>query len=143
MAFKFLNPNKGPPPLPPKDEQYTNIVAKTADIMPLNNKLSIGTLLTKFPKPLSREAEQSPKEDENISLPWNFQHHIHVDEGYVGLPPSWLTSAFSEDEISQIHARRAAVLHGVGYKPRPPSPTSSLYPSVIQGHRRNKSSFDS
>ncbi|KAI6037980.1 hypothetical protein EDC04DRAFT_2070574 [Pisolithus marmoratus] len=60
------------------------------------------------------EYEGSGKEegDEGISMPWNFQHHIHVDEGYIGLPPSWATAlstaGFSEEEIAAIHARRKA-----------------------------------
>ncbi|KAL4065516.1 hypothetical protein V8B97DRAFT_1875356, partial [Scleroderma yunnanense] len=60
------------------------------------------------------ECEESGKEegDDGISRPWNFQHHIHVDEGYIGLPPSWsaaLSNAgFSEEEITAIHARRQA-----------------------------------
>ncbi|KAH8822115.1 hypothetical protein DL96DRAFT_342922 [Flagelloscypha sp. PMI_526] len=49
-------------------------------------------------------------EDASISMPWNFQHHVHVDEGYTGLPPSWtarLTAAgFTEEEILSIQARR-------------------------------------
>ncbi|KAI6126307.1 hypothetical protein EDD16DRAFT_313517 [Pisolithus croceorrhizus] len=60
------------------------------------------------------EFEESGKEegDEGISMPWNFQHNIHVDEGYIGLPPSWATSlssaGFTEEEIAAIHARRKA-----------------------------------
>ncbi|OBZ74745.1 DNA-directed RNA polymerase I subunit RPA49 [Grifola frondosa] len=51
-------------------------------------------------------------DDPSISLPRNFQHNIHVDEGFTGLPPTWsasLTEAgFSEEEIAAINARRAA-----------------------------------
>ncbi|KAG9310939.1 hypothetical protein JVU11DRAFT_8813 [Chiua virens] len=51
-------------------------------------------------------------DDEGISLPWNFQHNIHVDEGYIGLPPSWSSAlaqaGFDEDEIAAIHTRRRA-----------------------------------
>lgn len=60
------------------------------------------------------ECDESGKDegDDGISRPWNFQHHIHVDEGYIGLPPSWSaalsTAGFSEEEISAIHARRQA-----------------------------------
>ncbi|KIK25231.1 hypothetical protein PISMIDRAFT_356591 [Pisolithus microcarpus 441] len=60
------------------------------------------------------EYEESGKEegDEGISVPWNFQHHIHVDEGYIGLPPSWATAlssaGFGDEEIAAIHARRKA-----------------------------------
>ncbi|TCD67123.1 hypothetical protein EIP91_000463 [Steccherinum ochraceum] len=53
-----------------------------------------------------------PVEDPSISMPWNFQHNIHVDEGFSGLPPSWTSSlaalGFSQDEITVINARRAA-----------------------------------
>ncbi|KAJ7131480.1 kinase-like domain-containing protein [Mycena epipterygia] len=45
-------------------------------------------------------------------MPWNFQHYVHVDEGFVGLPPSWTTSlqeaGFSDDEIAAIQQRRLA-----------------------------------
>ncbi|CDO68792.1 hypothetical protein BN946_scf184989.g58 [Trametes cinnabarina] len=50
-------------------------------------------------------------DDPSISLPWNFQHNIHVDEGFVGLPPTWAASladaGFSEEEIAAIQAKRA------------------------------------
>ncbi|KAH9943770.1 hypothetical protein B0H21DRAFT_810173, partial [Amylocystis lapponica] len=53
-----------------------------------------------------------PVDDPSISLPWNFQHNVHVDEGYNGLPPTWSASlvdlGFSDDEIANINARRAA-----------------------------------
>ncbi|CAA7262091.1 unnamed protein product [Cyclocybe aegerita] len=75
----------------------------------------------KFPKrsprtpPAAASSEDDPtpgSEDDAISLPWNFQHNIHVDEGYMGIPPSWSTSlaaaGFTEDEIAAIQARRAA-----------------------------------
>ncbi|CAK5271133.1 unnamed protein product [Mycena citricolor] len=54
----------------------------------------------------------SPTDDENISMPWNFSHNVHVDEGFVGLPPSWTTSlqeaGFSEEEIAAIQQRKMA-----------------------------------
>ncbi|KAF8626028.1 hypothetical protein AX15_005118 [Amanita polypyramis BW_CC] len=62
------------------------------------------------------ERPPSPQEDSGISTPWNFQHNIHVDEGFIGLPPSWstqLTSAgFSPEEIAAIQARRVNVYGG-------------------------------
>ncbi|KAF8999771.1 hypothetical protein BDQ17DRAFT_1427513 [Cyathus striatus] len=59
--------------------------------------------------------------DDQISLPWNFQHNIHVDEGYVGIPPSWATSlaeaGFTEDEIAAIQARRTTGSRSPGSQP--------------------------
>ncbi|KAL4253799.1 protein kinase superfamily protein [Abortiporus biennis] len=53
-----------------------------------------------------------PVDDGSISMPWNFQHNIHVDEGFAGLPPTWSASlsemGFSEEEIAAIHSRRNA-----------------------------------
>jgi hypothetical protein len=81
------------------------------------------------------EDPQPPKDDDGISMPWNFQHNIHVDEGYVGLPPSWSTSlasaGFTEEEIAAIHARRT--LRSVAmpenlkylYNERPSSPSTA------------------
>ncbi|TFK71530.1 hypothetical protein BDN72DRAFT_431782 [Pluteus cervinus] len=67
-----------------------------------------------------------PTPDDNISMPWNFQHNIHVDEGYTGLPPSWMTSlleaGFSEEEIVAIQARRAAGTLAPISNERPNSP---------------------
>ncbi|TFK37694.1 hypothetical protein BDQ12DRAFT_685120 [Crucibulum laeve] len=85
-------------------------------------------------EPLVDDAEPAPPaEDDGISLPWNFQHNIHVDEGYVGLPPSWAVSladaGFSEDEIAAIQNRRAAGTRSPGsqylYTDRPESPAST------------------
>ncbi|KAF8954438.1 hypothetical protein BDZ97DRAFT_467413 [Flammula alnicola] len=78
-----------------------------------------------------------PQEDEGISLPWNFQHNIHVDEGYVGIPPSWSTSlasaGFTEEEIAAIQARRAAGVRSPPdlrylYNERPRSPALAGFP---------------
>jgi hypothetical protein len=72
-----------------------------------------------------------PTDDAGISLPWNFQHNIHVDEGYHGLPPSWSASmadaGFTEDEIAAIQARRNAVRSPGSqylYTERPHSPNT-------------------
>ncbi|KAM5537386.1 hypothetical protein V8D89_008905 [Ganoderma adspersum] len=52
-----------------------------------------------------------PIDDPSISLPWNFQHNIHVDEGFSGLPPTWSSqlaeAGFSEEEVTAIQAKRA------------------------------------
>lgn len=78
---------------------------------------------------IETEIPQPPQEDEGISGPWNFQHHIHVDEGFVGLPPSWSNAlsqaGFTDDEIAAIHARRTAV-RGNPNTSRPDSPLSIL-----------------
>ncbi|KAN0079874.1 hypothetical protein V8E55_009440, partial [Tylopilus felleus] len=64
--------------------------------------------------------------DEGVSLPWNFQHNIHVDEGYIGLPPSWSSAlsqvGFNEDEIAAIHARRLAAATGMAPNTNLPNP---------------------
>ncbi|KAG6377719.1 hypothetical protein JVT61DRAFT_14490 [Boletus reticuloceps] len=64
--------------------------------------------------------------DDGISSPWNFQHNIHVDEGYIGLPPSWTSTlsqvGFNDDEIAAIHARRRAAVTGTV----PNTPPSNL-----------------
>lgn len=50
------------------------------------------------------------QEDDNISMPWNFQHNLHVDENMGGLPPSWSSSlqeaGFTEEDIAALQARR-------------------------------------
>lgn len=78
---------------------------------------------------IETEVPQPPQEDEGISGPWNFQHHIHVDEGFVGLPPSWSNAlsqaGFTDDEIAAIHARRTAA-RGNPNTSRPDSPLSIL-----------------
>ncbi|GLB44224.1 putative protein tyrosine kinase [Lyophyllum shimeji] len=71
-----------------------------------------------------------PAVDDNISMPWNFQHNIHVDEGLTGLPPSWSTSlakaGFTEEEIADLQSRRAAGSRSPAssylYADRPASP---------------------
>ncbi|KAF8327323.1 hypothetical protein F5887DRAFT_1011267 [Amanita rubescens] len=53
----------------------------------------------------------SSREDAGISTPWNFQHNIHVDEAFIGIPPSWSTqlasAGFTPEEIAAIQTRRA------------------------------------
>ncbi|KAK0447888.1 uncharacterized protein EV420DRAFT_1313372 [Desarmillaria tabescens] len=50
--------------------------------------------------------------DEGISMPWNFQHNVHVDEAYSGLPPSWaaklVDAGYSEEEMAAIQEARRA-----------------------------------
>ncbi|KAF9468310.1 hypothetical protein BDZ94DRAFT_1246477 [Collybia nuda] len=81
--------------------------------------------------PRSPQTAGSSPSDDGISLPWNFQHNIHVDEGYTGLPPSWTMSlaqaGFTEEEIADIQNRRAAGTRSPGsqylFTDRPASPT--------------------
>ncbi|KAG2151033.1 uncharacterized protein EDB93DRAFT_318012 [Suillus bovinus] len=79
---------------------------------------------------METEDPEPPQEDESISRPWNFQHHIHVDEGFIGLPPSWSNAlsqaGFTEDEIAAIHARRIATRRNPNTS-RPDSPLSILH----------------
>ncbi|KAK2465156.1 hypothetical protein APHAL10511_002848 [Amanita phalloides] len=62
------------------------------------------------------ERPLSPPVDTGISTPWNFQHNIHVDEAFIGLPPSWSTqlasAGFSPEEIAALEARRANLYSG-------------------------------
>ncbi|KAJ7456908.1 hypothetical protein FB451DRAFT_1564329 [Mycena latifolia] len=141
-VFKFSkNPPPGPPPLPPKDPVYLaarnrSLASLSPDSIPgsplspdqyaaSTSAVSLAlpqaapkqrSGLFKFATVSKKSAESSPvqteEDDENISMPWNFQHHVHVDEGFAGLPPSWTTSlqeaGFSDDEIAAIQQRRLA-----------------------------------
>ncbi|PFH46285.1 hypothetical protein AMATHDRAFT_8016 [Amanita thiersii Skay4041] len=76
-----------------------------------------------------------PSDDAGISMPWNFQHNIHVDEGFVGLPPSWTTQLVSagatkEEIAAAIQARRMAALSQGQqqlYEGRPQTPNLPLF----------------
>ncbi|KAG1732620.1 uncharacterized protein EDB91DRAFT_1151105 [Suillus paluster] len=95
---------------------------------------SMGKRLNRSTRNLVELDPAEPQEDEGISTPWNFQHNIHVDEGFVGLPPSWSAAlsqaGFTDDEIISIHARRTAA-HGTPTSQhsnsRPDSPISLLH----------------
>ncbi|KAJ7740996.1 hypothetical protein B0H14DRAFT_3608806 [Mycena olivaceomarginata] len=112
-----------PPPPPPKDAGYLaarnrSLASLSPDSMPASplagdqyaasSSSAVSLALPQQPKQRSGPAD----EDENISMPWNFQHNVHVDEGFTGLPPSWTTSlqeaGFSDDEIAAIQQRRLA-----------------------------------
>ncbi|KAJ4494318.1 hypothetical protein C8R41DRAFT_312586 [Lentinula lateritia] len=78
-----------------------------------------------------------PPEDENISMPWNFQHNIHIDEGYGGMPPSWTVSlaeaGFTPDEIAAIYSRKQGVSFALDQTRSPavlinPAPRSTSLP---------------
>ncbi|KAK0237017.1 STE/STE20/PAKA protein kinase [Armillaria nabsnona] len=71
--------------------------------------------------------------DDGISMPWNFQHNMHVNESYDGLPPSWAAklqdAGYSEEEMAQIQeARRTAGTRSPAsqylFSDRPRSPTN-------------------
>ncbi|KAG6333865.1 hypothetical protein ID866_5228 [Astraeus odoratus] len=103
------------------------------------------------------ECEESGREegDEGISKPWNFQHHIHVDEGYIGLPPSWTAAlsnaGFTEEEISTIHSRRQAASaanlkngpSATGTSPAPSPRTTSFGVRLVGGGLRMSRAGDS
>lgn len=82
----------------------------------------------------------TPIPDENIGVPFNFQHNIHVDEGLMGLPPSWTMllgqAGYNEGEIEEIHARRAAS-RAHYHTERPATPAYSLTDASVtnQGSR--------
>ncbi|KAG5644279.1 hypothetical protein DXG03_008764 [Asterophora parasitica] len=124
-----------------------------ADLAPpaqLQRKKSKGSGFFKFvrrsPKGASSKSpagsEAPPSEDEGISMPWNFQHNIHVDEGLTSLPPSWTTSlakaGFSPDEIADLHRRRATGSRSPGsqylFTDRPDSPAYSVSNPPILTH---------
>ncbi|KAF6741373.1 STE/STE20/PAKA protein kinase [Ephemerocybe angulata] len=73
--------------------------------------LRIGKKSPRSPSTNRGDEGESPQQDDGISMPWNFQHNIHVDDGLVGMPPSWSTSlaahGFSEEEIAMLQHRRA------------------------------------
>ncbi|KAI0052440.1 hypothetical protein FA95DRAFT_1321051 [Auriscalpium vulgare] len=109
---------------------------------------------------LSRSSQRTTVEDvpddESISMPWNFQHHIHVDEGFHGIPPGWTASlaeaGFSESEILAIQqARRArSPAQESTYPPpsafsysRSQSPSSIAASTTLVNPRRRSSSLRS
>ncbi|PPQ80213.1 hypothetical protein CVT25_003566 [Psilocybe cyanescens] len=119
-------------------------------LLPQENKSSAskrGLAFLKFPKRspksppppdtpilvVNDEPDPPPPEyDDGISFPWNIQHNIHVDEYYVGLPPSWATSLAAAG-IAAIHNRRAAGMRSppdllYHYNERPQSPTALAFP---------------
>ncbi|KAJ7756263.1 hypothetical protein B0H16DRAFT_696315 [Mycena metata] len=140
-VFKFgKNATPAPPPLPPKDPGYLaarnrSLASLSPDSLPASplsgdqyaasssSAVSLALPLQKQRsglfksrskrKPASPTSPPNDDEDENISMPWNFQHNVHVDEGFTGMPPSWNTSlqeaGFSEDEIAAIQQRRMPV----------------------------------
>nr|GAT58073.1 STE/STE20/PAKA protein kinase [Mycena chlorophos] len=138
--FKTAQNGQGgpPPPPPPKDPVYLAARNRSlaslspADSFPSSplsanpygrNASAVSLALppsTPAPKKRgffkfgkSKSPENSPLppgDDESISMPWNFSHNMHVDEAFVGMPPSWSTSlqgaGFTEDEIAAIQQRR-------------------------------------
>ncbi|THH13485.1 hypothetical protein EW146_g6742 [Bondarzewia mesenterica] len=101
------------------------------------------TFTPKSPRsaPIEDMQPPEPRDDESISLPWNFQHHVHVDEALGGIPPSWSTSlagaGFTEEEIVAIQqARRARSPSAL----IPLSRTQSPAPSLVLANPRPRSS---
>ncbi|KAF8259328.1 hypothetical protein EI94DRAFT_1751867 [Lactarius quietus] len=79
-------------------------------------------------------------DDESISLPWNVQHHIHIDEAFQGVPPEWSSTladlGYSEAEIALIQKGRRNRSPIPEPTPsattsRPPSPAST---TIITPH---------
>ncbi|KAF7326665.1 Non-specific serine/threonine protein kinase [Mycena venus] len=155
-VFKFgRNAAPRPPPPPPKDAVYLAAIGNrslaslspeslpasplSGDQYAASSSSAVSLSLPQQPKQrsglfkfgtVSRKTVEVPpspaEDDENISMPWNFQHNVHVDEGFTGLPPSWTTSlqeaGFSDDEIAAIQQRRLAD------RPRAQSPCSCSAP---------------
>ncbi|THH02628.1 hypothetical protein EW145_g6725 [Phellinidium pouzarii] len=82
--------------------------------------------------------------DDDISTPWNFQHHLHVDEGLTGLPPEWVNqlraSGLKDTDIISTHSRRNRTTYLQNHpdvsldilRPRPPySPSVSSVSSSL------------
>ncbi|KAL0952426.1 hypothetical protein HGRIS_006699 [Hohenbuehelia grisea] len=67
------------------------------------------------------------------------QHNVHVDEGLLGLPPSWATqlaeAGYSEEEIIALAARRRQQIGAVNLIKPVPRSTSLRNPSG-NGHNR-------
>ncbi|KAJ6463473.1 hypothetical protein C8R45DRAFT_521067 [Mycena sanguinolenta] len=145
-----------PSPSPLAGEQYAASSSSAVSLTPSQSQKSQRSGLFKFgtlrrasptsttdgmPSPGGAGAEDA---DEGISMPWNFQHNVHVDEGFVGLPPSWTTSlqdaGFSEDEIARIQQRKMTVDRiPTDRANSPPSlvkpvPRSTSLPKNQQGH---------
>ncbi|KAJ7938399.1 hypothetical protein B0H13DRAFT_1141233 [Mycena leptocephala] len=167
-VFGKFNKNAapGPPPLPPKDPVYlaarnrslASLSPESIPASPLSGDQYAASSSSAVSLALSAPTKQrsglfnfrknaavnieasSPAadDDENISMPWNFQHNMHVDEGLSGLPPSWTTSlqeaGFSDDEIAAIQQRRLAD------RPRPQSPAVRPHsPAVLRPVPRSTS----
>ncbi|KAJ7584984.1 STE/STE20/PAKA protein kinase [Mycena floridula] len=133
--------------LPVTNASSMSLASSSASVSPQAKKDKVsgffrfGKRSPRSPSIKSNQADSPPAgDDENISLPLNFQHNIHVDEGFAGLPPSWTASlvehGFSEEEIAAIQARRAAGTRSPGsnylYNDRPRSPASVTTSSSYQ-----------
>ncbi|KAF8192663.1 hypothetical protein K438DRAFT_854266 [Mycena galopus ATCC 62051] len=138
-SLASLSPNESSPASPLSGEQYAASSSSAVSLSLSSSQHSQKTQrsgLFKFAtvrKPPSEySGETSPggaaEADEGISMPWNFQHNVHVDEGFTGLPPSWTTSlqeaGFSDDEIAAIQQRKMA--------DRPPRDRTNSPPAVVK-----------
>ncbi|KAJ7619007.1 hypothetical protein DFH06DRAFT_1144477 [Mycena polygramma] len=99
---------RGPPPLPPKDPHLGRLAGPAQAAAFRLFKFATISRKNSSPNPSTLDSPAAD-DDENISMPWNFQHNVHVDEGFSGLPPSWTTSlqeaGFSDDEIAAIQQK--------------------------------------
>ncbi|KAJ7607403.1 hypothetical protein FB45DRAFT_1135466 [Roridomyces roridus] len=113
-SLASLSPESNPgSPLSVDQYQYNPSASAVSLVLPTAPPKRKRSGLFKFATVSKKSAENSPvQDDENISMPWNFQHNVHVDEAFAGLPPSWTTSlqeaGFSDDEIAAIQQRRLA-----------------------------------
>ncbi|KZT36223.1 hypothetical protein SISSUDRAFT_84283 [Sistotremastrum suecicum HHB10207 ss-3] len=79
--------------------------------------------------------------DDGISAPWNFQHNIHVDDVFSGLPPSWAAAlaerGYTEDEIAALYQRRPRIPHQPTgpYLVQPAPRSDSLRPARTDSRR--------
>ncbi|GJE92910.1 kinase-like protein [Phanerochaete sordida] len=102
--------------------------------------------LGKRPKtPKSQYDDLPPEPDPSISMPWNFQHNLHVDEAFTGLPPTWSASlaemGFTAEEIVAIQTRRQQsrpTLQSLPSESSTSPPSSSYIPSP-RPHPRSSS----
>ncbi|KAH9054893.1 hypothetical protein EDB87DRAFT_1407777 [Lactarius vividus] len=90
-------------------------LSRTLDSSPSSSKKGFFRKVSSFRK---RSASKSSRvtnvddatDDESISLPWNVQHHIHIDEAFQGVPPEWSSTladlGYSEAEIALIQKGR-------------------------------------
>ncbi|KAJ7160990.1 hypothetical protein C8R46DRAFT_1106173 [Mycena filopes] len=170
-VFKFGKnaAQQAPPPLPPKDPGYLaarnrSLASLSPDSLPASPLsgdqygASSSAVSLALPQQKQRsglfKSKKPPTptpndDDENISMPWNFQHNVHVDEGFTGMPPSWNTSlqeaGFSEDEIAAIQQRRMPMPAAL-VKPAPRStslPKNQAGSSAASIHSEPRSTYSS
>ncbi|KAJ6482887.1 kinase-like domain-containing protein [Mycena vitilis] len=134
------------PPLEPKSARPRPSLLSGSLSSPSSSsmKASLGSKKRKYrwwnlrtPDDVSLLGDSASADDDSISMPWNFQHHVHVDEDLTGLPPSWAASlravGFSDDEIALLQRRQLPdQLHDERF-PVPVAP--SIYPPLSPSKR--------